>query len=401
LFCSHAIQPQSEFKGDADMTASSNTAAAAKQSAQRTNPPFRADHVGSLLRPQHLLEARAKLDKGQIIAAELRRIEDEAIRQAVKRQEDVGLKSITDGEFRRRSWHMDFICRIGGVVSAGTQVRPFHNETGDVRNEIEVPKVVGRLRLEQPIFAEDFRFLKATTKATPKFSIPSPSMLHGLGSTLEDKSVYANPENFWHDLAKVYIDELSALHRLGCSYLQIDDTMFATLADPEYRKKINPLAGAEHQLHKTYIRLLNDSLAQRPTDMTVCVHTCRGNHRSAWVAAGGYDPVAEAVFNELNVDGFFLEYDDERSGSFEPLRFVPKGKTVVLGLITSKRGALEQKDDIKRRIDAATKYIDLDQLALSPQCGFASTLLGNLLTEDQQFAKLALVVEVAREIWGE
>ena len=383
------------------MTASSNTAAAAKQSAQRTKPPFRADHVGSLLRPQHLLEARAKLDKGQITAAELRRIEDEAIRQAVKRQEDVGLKSITDGEFRRRSWHMDFICRIGGVVSAGTQVRPFHNETGDVRNEIEVPKVVGRLRLEQPIFAEDFRFLKATTKATPKFSIPSPSMLHGLGSTLEDKSVYANPENFWHDLAKVYIDELSALHRLGCGYLQIDDTMFATLADPEYRKKINPLAGAEQQLHKTYIRLLNDSLAQRPTDMTVCVHTCRGNHRSAWVAAGGYDPVAEAVFNELNVDGFFLEYDDERSGSFEPLRFVPKGKTVVLGLITSKKGAIEQKDDIKRRIDAATKYIDLDQLALSPQCGFASTLLGNLLTEDQQFAKLALVVEVAREIWGE
>ena len=383
------------------MTASSNTAAAAKQSAQRTKPPFRADHVGSLLRPQHLLEARAKLDNGQITAAELRRVEDEAIRQAVKRQEDVGLKSITDGEFRRRSWHMDFICRIGGVVSAGTQVRPFHNETGDVRNEIEVPKVIGRLRLEQPIFAEDFRFLKATTKATPKFSIPSPSMLHGLGSTLEDKSVYANPENFWRDLAKVYIDELNALHRLGCSYLQIDDTMFATLADPEYRKKINPLAGAEQQLHKTYIRLLNDSLAQRPADMTVCVHTCRGNHRSAWVAAGGYDPVAEAVFNELNVDGFFLEYDDDRSGSFEPLRFVPKGKTVVLGLITSKKGALEQKDDIKRRIDAATKYIDLDQLALSPQCGFASTLLGNLLTEDQQFAKLALVVEVAREIWGE
>jgi 5-methyltetrahydropteroyltriglutamate--homocysteine methyltransferase len=392
---------KANFKGDADMTASSNTAAAAKQLAQRTKPPFRADHVGSLLRPQHLLEARAKLNNGEISAAELRRIEDEAIRHAVKRQEDVGLKSITDGEFRRRSWHMDFICRIGGVVSAGTQVRPFHNETGDVRNEIEVPKVVGRLRLEQPIFAEDFRFLKATTKATPKFSIPSPSMLHGLGSTLEDKSVYANPENFWHDLAKVYVDELSALHRLGCSYLQIDDTMFATLADPEYRKKINPLAGAEQQLHKTYIRLLNDSLAQRPADMTVCVHTCRGNHRSAWVAAGGYDPVAEAVFNELNVDGFFLEYDDERSGSFEPLRFVPKGKMVVLGLITSKKGALEQKDDIKRRIDAATKYIDLDQLALSPQCGFASTLLGNLLTEDQQFAKLALVVEVAREIWGE
>jgi 5-methyltetrahydropteroyltriglutamate--homocysteine methyltransferase len=383
------------------MTASSNAAVATKELGKRTKPPFRADHVGSLLRPKYLLEARDKLDKGEITAAELRRIEDDAICHAVKRQEDAGLKSITDGEFRRRSWHMDFICRIGGVVSAGTQVRPFHNEQGDVRNEIEVPKVVKRLNLEQPIFADDFQFLKSTTKATPKFSIPSPSMLHGLGSTLEDKSVYADTEAFWHDLAKVYIDELHALHRLGCTYLQIDDTMFATLADPEYRRKINPLAGAQAQLHKTYIRLLNDSLAERPAGMTVCVHTCRGNHRSAWVAAGGYDPVAEAVFNELDVDGFFLEYDDERSGGFEPLRFVPKGKIVVLGLVTSKKGALESKDDIKRRIDAAAKYIDLDQLALSPQCGFASTLLGNLLTEDQQFAKLALVVDIARDVWGE
>jgi 5-methyltetrahydropteroyltriglutamate--homocysteine methyltransferase len=383
------------------MTASSNTDLAAKPSSKRAKPPFRADHVGSLLRPKHVLEARGRFDRGEITAADLHHIEDEAIRHAVKRQEDVGLKSITDGEFRRRSWHMDFICRIDGVVSAGTQVRPFHNEKGDVRNEIEVPKVVGRLRLEHPIFADDFKFLKSTTKATPKFSIPSPSMLHGLGSTLEDKSVYADPKEFWHDLARVYIDELRALDRLGCSYLQIDDTMFATLADPEYRKKINLLAGAQEQLHKTYIRLLNDALAQRPPGMTVCVHTCRGNHRSAWVAAGGYDPVAEAVFNELNVDGFFLEYDDERSGSFEPLRFVPKGKIVVLGLITSKKGALETKDDIKRRIDAAARYIDLDQLALSPQCGFASTLLGNLLTEDQQFAKLALVVDIAREVWGE
>ena len=383
------------------MTASSNTAAAAKQLSQRTKPPFRADHVGSLLRPQHLLEARDKLDKGEITTAELRRIEDKAIRHAVKRQEDVGLKSITDGEFRRRSWHMDFICRIGGVVSAGTQVRPFHNETGDVRNEIEVPKVVGRLRLEQPIFADDFQFLKSTTKATPKFSIPLAEHVARLGLDPGRQERLRQSREFWHDLAKVYIDELRALHRLGCTYLQIDDTMFATLADPEYRKKINPLAGAEDQLHKSYIRLLNDFLAQRPAGMTVCVHTCRGNHRSAWVAAGGYDPVAEAVFNELNVDGFFLEYDDERSGSFEPLRFVPKGKIVVLGLITSKKGALERKDDIKRRIDAATKYIDLDQLALSPQCGFASTLLGNLLTEDQQFAKLALVVEIAREVWGE
>ena len=367
---------------------------------KRTKPPFRADQVGSLLRPQHLLDARGKFNKGEITAAQLRGIEDDAIRHAVKRQEEVGLKAVTDGEFRRRSWHMDFICRIGGVTSAGTQLRPFYNETGSVKNEIDLPKVVGKLCLREPIFADDFKFLESATKATPKLSIPSPSMLHGLGAT-EDKSIYGRPEDFWADLVNVYKEELWALSRIGCTYLQIDDTMFATLSDPSFQKKLNPSAGMQDQLYKTYIRLVNDSLAQRPPGVTLCVHTCRGNHRSAWVAAGGYDPVAEAVFNELDVDGFFLEYDDERSGTFEPLRFVPKGKMVVLGLLTSKKGALENKDDVKRRIDAATKYIDLDQLALSPQCGFASTSLGNLLTEDQEFAKLALVVEIAGEVWGE
>jgi 5-methyltetrahydropteroyltriglutamate--homocysteine methyltransferase len=367
---------------------------------KRTKPPFRADHVGSLLRPQHLLDARAKFDKGEISAAQLRSIEDDAIRHVVERQEAVGLKVVTDGEFRRRSWHMDFICNIGGVTLGGTQLRPFRNETGAVRNEIDLPKVVGKLWLEKPIFAEDFTFLKSVTKAMPKLSIPSPSMLHGLGA-IEDKTIYSRPEDFWSDLVKVYAGELSALSRLGCNYLQIDDTMFATLSDPAFQKKLNPTAGAQDRLYLNYIRLLNESVARKPPGMTLCVHTCRGNHRSAWVAAGGYDPVAEAVFNELNVDGFFLEYDDERSGTFEPLRFVPKGKMVVLGLLTSKKGALEKKDNIKRRIDAASKYIDLDQLALSPQCGFASTLLGNLLTEDQEFAKLAMVVEVAREVWGE
>ena len=368
---------------------------------QRRTPPFRADHVGSLLRPKALLDARGKLEEGKITARDLRAIEDEAIRDAVKRQEAVGLRAATDGELRRRSWHMDFICRIGGVTSAGTQLRPFLNERGAVRNEIELPKVIGRLRLDAPIFADDFAFLKSTTRATPKLSIPSPSMLHGLGAALEDMSIYASPDDFWRDLAKVYVDELAALYRIGCTYLQIDDTMFATLGDPDYRRKLNPAAAAQEKLHLVYIQLLNEALAGRPDGMTVCVHTCRGNHRSAWVAAGGYDPVAEAVFNELNVDGFFLEYDDARSGGFEPLRFVPKGKTIVLGLVTSKRGALEKKDDIKRRIDAASKFVDLDQLALSPQCGFASTLQGNLLTEDEQFAKLGLVVEIAREVWGE
>jgi 5-methyltetrahydropteroyltriglutamate--homocysteine methyltransferase len=367
---------------------------------KRTKPPFRADHVGSLLRPQKLLEARSKFDKGEISAAQLRGVEDDAIRHAVKRQEEVGLKVITDGEFRRRSWHMDFICRIGGVTSAGTQLRPFYNETGSVKNEIDLPKVVGKLNLGEPIFAEDFKFVQSITKATPKLSIPSPSMLHGLGA-IEDKSIYGRPEEFWADLVKVYNDELSALSRIGCTYLQIDDTMFATLSDPSFQKKLNPNAHGHDQLYKTYIRLVNDAVAQRPAGMTLCVHTCRGNHRSAWVAAGGYDPVAEAVFNDLDVDGFFLEYDDERSGTFEPLRFVPKDKMVVLGLLTSKKGTLERKDHIKRRIDAAVKYIDIDQLALSPQCGFASTSLGNLLTEDQEFAKLSLVVETAREVWGE
>jgi 5-methyltetrahydropteroyltriglutamate--homocysteine methyltransferase len=368
---------------------------------QRRKPPFRADHVGSLLRPKALLDARSKFEEGKIKAGDLRAIEDEAIHHVVKRQEAVGLQAVTDGELRRRSWHMDFICRIGGVTSAGTQLRPFLNETGAVRNEIEVPKVIGRLGLDTPIFADDFAFLRSISRAMPKFSIPSPSMLHGLGSTLEDTSIYANPHEFWRDLAKVYVDELAALHGIGCTYLQIDDTMFATLGDPDYRRKLSPSAGAQEKLYLVYIRLLNEALKGRPEGMTICVHTCRGNHRSAWVAAGGYEPVAEAVFNELNVDGFFLEYDDARSGSFEPLRFVPRGKTVVLGLVTTKRGTLEKKDDIKRRIDAAAKYIDLDQLAVSPQCGFASTLQGNLLTEEEQFAKLALIVEIAREVWGE
>jgi 5-methyltetrahydropteroyltriglutamate--homocysteine methyltransferase len=279
-------------------------------------------------------------------------------------------------------------------------MRPFRNEKGDVKNEIEVPKVVGRLTLKEPIFGADFVFLKSITNVTPKFCIPSPSMLHGLGLTLEDEKVYSDPQEFWHDLAKVYTDEITALHHLGCNYLQIDDTMFATLGDPDYRRKLSPLAGAQDRLHMTYIRLLNEAIAKRPSGMSICVHTCRGNHRSGWVAAGGYDAVAEAVFNDLKVDGYFLEYDDERSGSFAPLRFVPEGKMIVLGLVTTKKGALEKKDDLKRRIEAAAKYVNIDQLALSPQCGFASTLLGNLLTEDEQFAKLRLVVEVAREVWG-
>ena len=366
----------------------------------RSKPPFRADHVGSLLRPQAVLEARVKFASKQISADELRRVEDDAIRYVVKRQEEAGLQCVTDGELRRGTWHMDFLCRIGGVTAAGTQVRPFRNESGEVQNEIVVPKVVDRLHLDNAVFGEDFTFLKSTTGAVPKLTIPSPSMLHGLGSTLENTDIYPDAEQFFCDLAKVYVEQIRRLEQLGCTYLQVDDTMFATLGDPSYRDKIRATAGDSEQRHLTYIKLINAALADKPSTMTVCVHTCRGNHRSAWVASGGYDLVAEAVFNELKVEGLFLEYDDARSGTFEPLRFVPKGKTIVLGLVTTKKGQLEKKDDLKRRIDAAAKYVDMEQLCLSPQCGFASTLQGNLLTEDEQFAKLRLVVETAQEVWG-
>jgi 5-methyltetrahydropteroyltriglutamate--homocysteine methyltransferase len=366
----------------------------------RSKPPFRADHVGSLLRPQAVLDARRKFENNQMPADELRRIEDDAIRSAVKRQEDAGLQCATDGELRRGTWHMDFLCRIGGVQRGGTQLRPFRNDSGDVRNEIVIPKVADRLHLEETIFGEDFTFLKSAANVVPKLTIPSPSMLHGLGATLESGGVYEDAEQFFGDLVGVYVEQIRRLSELGCTYLQIDDTMFATLGDPNYRDKVRATAGGPDQRHLTYIKLINSALAGRPSGMTVCVHTCRGNHRSAWVASGGYEPVAEAVFNELNVDGLFLEYDDARSGTFEPLRFVPKGKTIVLGLVTTKKGALEQKDELKRRIDAAAKHVDLDQLCLSPQCGFASTLEGNLLTEDEQFAKLRLVAETAREVWG-
>lgn len=364
----------------------------------RNKPPFRADHVGSLLRPQAVLDARHKFESKQISADELRRVEDDAIRAAVKRQEDIGLQCVTDGELRRGTWHMDFLCRIGGVKPAGTQLRPFRNETGDVTNEIVVPKVTERLKLTETIFGEDFAFLKSATRVVPKLTIPSPSMLHALGSALENGTVYRDAEQFFEDLANVYVEQIRRLSELGCSYLQIDDTMFATLGDPSYRDKATAEARARPR-HLTYIDLINRAVANKPATMTVCVHTCRGNHRSAWVASGGYDFVAEAVFNRLNVDGFFLEYDDARSGTFEPLRFVPKGKMIVLGLVTTKKGQLEKKDDLKRRIDVAAKCVDLEQLCLSPQCGFASTLRGNLLTEDEQYAKLRLIAETAREVW--
>jgi methionine synthase II (cobalamin-independent) len=369
----------------------------------RTAPPFRADHVGSLLRPPALLAAREQLAAGTITAEELRDAEDDAIRDAVAMQERVGLGAATDGEFRRASWHMDFIYELGGVVKAQTNLRSrFRNASGVIEFTPAAPRVVDKLSLEHTIFAEPFGFLSSVVQtATPKLTIPSPSMVHYRGGRAAiDESIYPDIAEFWNDLADVYAEELRRLADLGCTYLQLDDTSFAYLNDPSQRAEFDRRGEDGDHQHLTYIATMNRALAGRPEAMTVTTHMCRGNFRSSWVAEGGYDFVAEALFNELAVDAYFMEYDDERSGTFEPLRFVPKGKLVVLGLVTSKRGDLEAKDDLKRRIEDAARYVDVDQLCISPQCGFSSTVDGNALTLEQQEAKLRLVVETAEEVWG-
>ena len=370
-----------------------------------SGPPFRADHVGSLLRPAELQRARKEHQAGRISAAELRRVEDAAIGDAVRMQREIGLQGVTDGEFRRGSWHMDFLYRIGGVgKSEQTLNIRFRNEGGAVEFNPAAHRVGGKLRLDETIFGEDFAFLKSVAPAgtTPKLTIPSPSMLHYRGGRAAiDANVYPDMDQFWHDLAGVYAQEIAGLHALGCTYLQLDDTSLAYLNDPAQRAYVDAIGGAGATQHLTNIKVINAALAGRPAGMTVCTHLCRGNFRSSWMAEGGYDHVAEALFGELAVDGFFLEYDDARSGGFEPLRFVPRGpKRVVLGLVTSKRAALESKDELKRRIEEAAKYVPLDQLCLSPQCGFSSTVEGNALSIDEERAKLRLVVETAREVWG-
>jgi 5-methyltetrahydropteroyltriglutamate--homocysteine methyltransferase len=368
---------------------------------RRTSPPFRAEHVGSLLRPPELVKAREDRAAGRIDAARLRTIEDKAIAAAVRMQEELGLQGVTDGEMRRQTWHMDFYQRIAGLETLGERVTlPFRNEAGEVPATLEAVRIASRLRLDKTIFAEDFQYLKSVARATPKLTIPSPSVLHRRGGKGVDPKIYPDPAAFWADLAGVYRAEIAALAKLGCTYLQIDDTSFATLCDPAHRQLMTEAGSDGEHLHLTYIKLMNDALKGRPPGLTVTTHTCRGNFRSAWFATGGYDFIAEPLFTTLNVDGFFLEYDDARSGGFEPLRFVPKGKLAVLGLVSSKRAALESKDDLKRRIDEAAKFLPPDQLCLSPQCGFASTLEGNALTQEQQWAKLRLVAETAREVWG-
>ena len=370
---------------------------------ERTRPPFRADHVGSLLRPAPLKAARARSRTNSIAADELKRIEDAAIRDAVRMQEDLGFKVATDGEFRRNQWHMDFIQQFANVEMVAPKLTVhFHTHEGDI--EVAPPgiHVAGRLGRPHPIFVDHFKWLKEMTRVTPKMTIPSPSILHFRGGREAiDAKAYPEMEGFYADLARVYSEEVRDLAAAGCRYLQIDETNFAYLCDPALREQVRTNIHEDPaQLTHTYARLINGAIAGRPADMTVCMHLCRGNNQSAWVAEGGYDPVAEVLFNEVDVTGYFLEYDDERSGGFAPLRFLPKGKVAVLGLVTTKAGKLESKDALKRRIDEAARFAPLEQLALSPQCGFSSTIEGNKLTEVEEIAKLRLVVEVAREVWG-
>lgn len=355
--------------------------------------PFRADHVGSLLRPASLLELRERLAEGAVTAAALRAHEDECIARVAAMQESLGLQSVTDGEYRRESFHGDFIDKLGGVefkLMSHVKGAPF---VAVVSERMTHP--------EGGIEVENFKYLRSCATATPKQTIPSPTMTHFRGGRdAIDRSAYPELDAFFADLARVYREEIAALADAGCRYLQLDDTNLAYLCDDKMRALAVARGEDVERLPHDYSALINDSIRERPADMTVCVHLCRGNARSRWFAEGGYEPVAETIFNELDVDGFFLEYDDERSGDFAPLRFVPRHKRVVLGLLTTKTGRLEDRDTLRKRIEEATRYIDIDQLCLSPQCGFASAVKGNLLTEDDQKAKLALVVELAEEIWG-
>ncbi len=366
---------------------------------QRNLPPFRADHVGSLLRTPELKEARARREKGEISAGELRHSEDRAIEALIAKQAEVGLRSATDGEFRRSMWHFDFLERLDGcepyTPDAGIAFKGTATKAKGVR-------VVGKVGFSGHPMIEHFRFLRDhATNATPKMTIPSPSVLHFRGGRKAiSEAVYPDLHDFYADLGKAYNRAVHAFADAGCRYLQLDETNLAYLCDPEQRQTVRDRGENPDELPEVYAAMINAAIAERPTDLRITMHLCRGNFRSSWISQGGYEPVAEILFNVIGVDGYFMEYDTDRAGGFEPLRFVPKGKTVVLGLVTSKTGDLESKDEIKRRIDQAARYLDLDQLCLSPQCGFASTEEGNLLTADQQWAKLTRIVEIADEVWG-
>ncbi|HTF13226.1 MAG TPA: 5-methyltetrahydropteroyltriglutamate--homocysteine S-methyltransferase [Burkholderiales bacterium] len=367
---------------------------------QRTSPPFRADHVGSLLRPAELHEARAKAKRGEITPEQLRALQDKHIREAVAKQESVGMQVVTDGEFRRDWWHIDFIHGFDGVeLAAG-------DAYGDAKfkNTEEQPPfmtVKSRIRRRKPSMLEHFKFLKSVARRTPKFTMPSPAMLHARGDRASLAKAYPDLDEFWADLTQAYREEIADLYKAGCRYLQIDDTTIAMWGDPKVQEQFKKLGDDPKKDAAMYADAVNAAIRDVPDDMTVAIHTCRGNFKSTWLASGAYaDFVAERVFTGLEVDAFFLEYDTERAGGFEPLRHVPKGKTVVLGLVSSKVAELEKKDDLKRRIDDAAKYVPLENLCLSPQCGFSSTHHGNKLTADDQWRKLGLVLEVSKSVWG-
>jgi 5-methyltetrahydropteroyltriglutamate--homocysteine methyltransferase len=367
--------------------------------AHRTKPPFRADHVGSLLRPARLKEARAKHEKGEITSDALKAVEDREIEKVVKKQESIGLRAVTDGEFRRSWWHFDFYKGLDGVemYSTGAGIK-----FAGVETKAESVRVVDRVGFSRHPHVEHFRFLKDHARGVAKMTIPAPSTLHfRQGRQAISRDVYPDLDAFFDDLAAAYRTAVRAFYDAGCRYLQFDDTAWSMLCDPRERDHSRERGDDPDSLPARYARMTNQALEDRPADLTITMHSCRGNFRSTFIASGGYEPVAEHLLGEVDIDGYFLEYDTDRAGGFEPLRFVPKGKkTVVLGLVTSKSGTLEKKDDLKRRIEEATKYVDIEQLALSPQCGFASTEEGNVLAEDEQWAKLAMIVEVADEVWG-
>ncbi len=368
-------------------------------------PPFRADHVGSLLRPAYLSEAREQLAAGTIDAAAFDEVADRAVKEIIQLQEDVGLLGITDGEARRDTWHMDYIYQIGGITKRDSDMKVrFHNEGGEIEWTPAKLAVVDRLNLPSTIFEDAFTFLRDNVRrGVPKLTIPSPSMVHYRGGReAVSAEVYPDLAAFYADLSAVYAREIAGLGALGCTYLQLDDTSLAYLNDPAQRAMIAAQGEDADTQHETYIRIINDAVRDRPAGMTITTHLCRGNFRSSWVASGSYDHVADALFNTLDVDGYFLEFDDERSGGFEPLRLLPKGnKRVVLGLVTTKHGELEDSDTIKRRIEAAAKFAPMEQLCLSAQCGFSSTKEGNDITPDQQRAKLEMIVAIAMDMWGE
>jgi 5-methyltetrahydropteroyltriglutamate--homocysteine methyltransferase len=365
-------------------------------------PPFRADHVGSFLRPAYLIEARGAAERGELSAEQLRTVEDRAIREVVALQQNVGLNAVTDGEFRRTFFHVDFLKQLDGVGVKGGIAVKFRKAEGDIDYAPPVMEVTGKVRHARSIQRRDFEFLRSVTNRTPKVTIPSPTMLHFRGGRAGiSQEAYPQLDAFYADVAAAYAEEIRDLAAAGCTYLQLDDTNLAYLCDTKQREAARSRGHDPDELPLAYARLINAAIANRPAGMTVCIHLCRGNFRSSWAAEGGYEPVARVLFNELAVDGYFLEYDDARSGDFAPLRHVPKGKRVVLGLVTTKLNRLETVEELRRRIDEAAQFMPLEQLCLSPQCGFSSTVHGNDVAVDMQLKKLQLVVETARAVWGE